>query len=158
MLAGMPGPIELRWARDEGDVRVAFEIRDRVFCVEQGVPRNEEIDALDEHALHLLAVERDEAGDRALGTLRLLLEGERARIGRVAVEAGERHRGVASRMLRLALARAGDEGVARVRLASQLVAVALYERAGFAVESEPFDDAGIPHVWMGRSLAPASQA
>jgi predicted GNAT family N-acyltransferase len=154
MLAGMAGAIELRWARGEGDVRTAFEIRDRVFCVEQGVPRDEEIDALDEHALHLLAVERDEAGDRALGTLRLLLEGERARIGRVAVEADERHRGVASRMLELALARAGDEGVVHVRLASQIVAAPLYERAGFVVESEPFDDAGIPHVWMARSLAP----
>lgn len=34
--------------------------------------------------------------------------------------------------------------------------VALYERAGFAVESDVFEEAGIPHVWMGRALdAPA---
>jgi predicted GNAT family N-acyltransferase len=154
----MAGPIELRWARDQDDVRAAFAIRDRVFCVEQGVPREEEIDALDEHALHLLAVEPCETGERALGTLRLLLEDERARIGRVAVEADERHRGVASRMLELALVRAGEEGVGQVRLASQIVAAPLYERAGFAVESEPFDDAGIAHVWMGRSLTPPPQA
>ncbi len=46
----------------------------------------------------------------------------------------------------------------RVRLAAQLVAVALYEQAGFAVESEQFEEAGIAHVWMGRSLAPPAGA
>jgi predicted GNAT family N-acyltransferase len=152
----MAGSLELRWARDEDDVRAAFEIRDRVFCVEQGVPPEEEVDALDEDALHLLALERDESGERALGTLRLLLEDERARIGRVAVVVDARHRGIASRMLELALARAGEERVAHVRLASQIVATPLYQRSGFVVESEPFDDAGIPHVWMGRALADAS--
>ena len=152
----MAGSLELRWARDEDDVRAAFAIRDRVFCVEQGVPPEEEVDALDEDALHLLALERDESGERALGTLRLVLEDERARIGRVAVVADARHRGIASRMLELALARAGEEHVAHVRLASQIVATSLYQRSGFAVESEPFDDAGISHVWMGRALADAS--
>jgi predicted GNAT family N-acyltransferase len=41
--------------------------------------------------------------------------------------------------------------------ASQLGATALYEHAGFAVESEPFKDAGIDHVWMGLRLAAESE-
>jgi predicted GNAT family N-acyltransferase len=44
----------------------------------------------------------------------------------------------------------------RVRLASQLEARSVYERAGFAVESEPFEEAGIEHVWMGLRLAPGA--
>ena len=61
-----------------------------------------------------------------------------------------RRRGVALRMLELALDAARAQRIARVRLAAQLDAVALYEKAGFAVESEPFEEAGIAHVWMGQ--------
>jgi predicted GNAT family N-acyltransferase len=164
-LARVAGEIEIRWARGPDDVAAAFRVREQVFCVEQGVPREEELDGLDEQALHLLAFERHEPagaagsreqsdGERPIGTLRLLLAREQAKIGRVAVEADRRRRGLASQMLERALARARDSGARRARLAAQVVAVALYERAGFAVESEPFDDAGIAHVWMGRSLAP----
>jgi predicted GNAT family N-acyltransferase len=157
-LAGVAGEIEIRWARAADDVAAALRIREQVFCVEQGVPLEEEIDGLDDRALHLLAFDAGEDAsdgdddDRAIGTLRLLLDGEQAKIGRVAVRAERRHRGIASRMLEQALERAHERGARRARLAAQLVAVALYERAGFAVESEPFDDAGIAHVWMGRSL------
>jgi predicted GNAT family N-acyltransferase len=152
MLAGVGGEIELRWARGSEDVDAALRIREQVFCVEQGVPREEELDELDEQALHLLAFD----GERAVGTLRLVLLGGDAKIGRVAVEADRRHRGIASRMLALALTRARHEGARCVRLAAQIVAVALYEQAGFAVEpGGPFDDAGIPHVWMSQRLTSA---
>jgi predicted GNAT family N-acyltransferase len=55
-------------------------------------------------------------------------------------------------MLAEALAEAQRRGCTRARLASQVEVVPLYERAGFAVESEVFEEAGIPHVWMGRPL------
>lgn len=141
-------PIELRWIADERDFDAALAIRVRVFCGEQGVPDDEEPDEHDAAALHLLALD----GDRPVGTLRVLRSGDVARIGRVAVEADRRHRGIASRMLELALQRARAEGASSARLAAQVVATPLYERAGFAVESEPFEEAGIAHVWMGRPL------
>jgi predicted GNAT family N-acyltransferase len=89
-----------------------------------------------------------------VGTLRLLLGGGVAKVGRVAVERDWRRRGIASRMLNLALARARERGCQQARLASQLDATALYERAGFIVESDPFEEAGIAHVWMSRRLTP----
>ena len=87
-----------------------------------------------------------------VGTLRLLLVEETAKIGRVAVEREWRRRGLALAMLELALERARQRGSTRARLAAQVEAVELYRRAGFAVESEPFQEAGIAHVWMGREL------
>jgi predicted GNAT family N-acyltransferase len=142
--------IEIRWAEGQQDFADALAIRVRVFCEEQGVPRDEEPDELDAHALHLLALDAGSA--RAVGTLRLLIDGRRARIGRVAVEADRRHRGIASRMLAAALEQAREHGATSARLAAQVVAVSLYERSGFAVESQPFEEAGIDHVWMGRRL------
>jgi ElaA protein len=144
--------ITIRWATGPEDLGGALAVREQVFCREQGVPRSEELDGLDGDALHLVALQVD--GTRVIGTLRLLLAGGTAKIGRVAVERDARRRGVASRMLEEALARARERGCRQARLAAQVEATGLYERAGFAIESEPFDEAGISHVWMGRTLTP----
>jgi len=117
------------------------------------VPLEEEIDGLDDSAEHLVALAPVEDGERVIATLRLLVNGDSAKIGRVAVQRDWRRRGIAARMLQMALLRACERGCRRARLAAQLDAVALYEHAGFAVESEEFEEAGIPHVWMGRALA-----
>jgi predicted GNAT family N-acyltransferase len=129
-------------------------VREQVFCREQGVSKEEELDGLDDQALHLVAVGPE--GDRVIGTLRVLLAGREAKIGRVAVERRWRCRGIASRMLEMALAGARERGCSRARLAAQVQATHLYEQAGFAIESEPFEEAGIAHVWMGRRLEPTS--
>jgi predicted GNAT family N-acyltransferase len=145
--------IPIRWAAGPEDVSGALAVRERVFCLEQGVPQEEELDELDDQALHLVALEHEDGG--VIATLRLLCETEDAKIGRVAVDRAWRRRGIAARMLGLALARARELGCRRARLAAQLEAVALYEAAGFAVQSEVFQEAGIEHVWMGRELGEA---
>ncbi len=145
--------IPIRWATGADDVRGAVEVRERVFCGEQGVPRAIEIDGLDDDASHLVALAPDSG--RVIATLRLLVAGEGARVGRVAVERAFRRRGIGSRMLAAALAAARERGCTEARLAAQLDATALYERAGFEVESEPFEEAGIQHVWMSCRLEPA---
>jgi predicted GNAT family N-acyltransferase len=151
MLACVPAEdVDIRWAGAPEHVSGAMAVRIEVFCGEQGVPYSEERDPLDDQALHLVALEP--GGDSVVATLRLLSEGDAARIGRVAVLAPYRRRGIASRMLALAVRRAGEQGYVRARLAAQIRASQLYEQAGFSVESEPFDEAGIPHVWMGRAL------
>jgi predicted GNAT family N-acyltransferase len=138
--------ISMRWAQGPEDLRAAVLLREEVFCREQGVPFSEERDGLDHRALHLLALAPGAC--EAVGTLRVLVAHGEAKIGRVAVERGRRRRGVASRMLALAIDRARECGCEVVRLASQLEATALYEHAGFTVASETFEEAGIPHVWM----------
>jgi predicted GNAT family N-acyltransferase len=147
---------EIRWAGGEQDVRGALAVREQVFCREQGVPREEEIDGRDGDALHLVALAPDDG--RVIGTLRLLIDVGTAKVGRVAVERDWRGRRVASRMLALALVQARERGCVKARLAAQLTATGVYRRAGFVVESEPFEDAGIAHVWMGLSLTACDPA
>jgi predicted GNAT family N-acyltransferase len=142
----------IRWAVGSDDLSGALAVRDRVFCGEQGVPKDEEVDLLDEQALHLVALDPD--GGMVIGTLRLLISGGEAKIGRVAVEREWRRRGIASRMLRTALEAASGRGCTSARLAAQLQATGLYEALGFAVNSTTFEEAGIPHVWMERRLEP----
>lgn len=147
-----PTDVGIRWAAGARDLEGAIAVREQVFCREQGVPREEELDGRDAEALHLVAL--DPATDRVIATLRLLHEGARAKVGRVAVERDWRRQGIAARMLQLALSRARSLGATEVRLAAQLEAKSLYEQAGFVVESERFEEAGIPHVWMGLRFAP----
>jgi predicted GNAT family N-acyltransferase len=140
----------VRWSEGAADLEGAIELRRLVFCGEQGVPEQEELDGRDGEALHLVALEPGTAD--VIGTLRLLFDGDTAKVGRVAVERSWRGRGLASRMLEEALTVARGHSATRARLASQLEVVPLYERAGFEVESGVFEDAGIPHVWMSRPL------
>jgi predicted GNAT family N-acyltransferase len=132
----------------------AIALREQVFCLEQGVPVEEELDGYDAQALHLVAL--DAAGEHVIGTLRLLFDGDLVKVGRVAVERASRGQGIAAHMLETALQEARARGARRARLASQLDVVALYEGAGFRVESDVFEEAGIPHVWMGRQLDPSA--
>ena len=143
--------VVIRWASAPEDLRGAIALRRRVFCGEQGVAPSDELDGLDDQADHLVALSPG-VPPRVIATLRLLFDGERAKVGRVAVEPEWRRRGIASRMLEQALVRARERGCREARLASQLTATELYERAGFTVQSETFEEAGIPHVWMGRAL------
>lgn len=149
-MSDAPAQPLVRWvAQGSPELAGAFALREAVFYGEQRVPREEELDGEDERAQHLVAL--DPRGERVVGTLRLLIDGPRAKVGRVAVAREWRRRGVASRMLALALARAREQGCTHARLAAQIRAKALYERAGFQVQSQPFVEAGIPHVWMGRA-------
>jgi predicted GNAT family N-acyltransferase len=147
----MNAEAEIRWARDARERDGALALRYEVFCREQGVPPSEELDGLDDLALHLVALAGEDA--RVIGTLRLLLDGGTAKVGRVAVARDWRRRGIAARMLAAAIAVARERGCAHARLAAQTDAIALYEQAGFAVCSPPFHEAGIEHVWMQRPLA-----
>jgi len=144
--------IDVRWAAAPAELAGAIAVREKVFCEEQGVSRAEELDGLDDDSRHVVAI--DTHSDRVIGTTRLRVSGADARVGRVAVARDWRRRGVASRMLELALGGAREQGCTSARLAAQMQATALYERAGFAVESdEPFDEAGIAHLWMSRRLS-----
>lgn len=141
--------VEIRWTQDAAELAGALVVRERVFCDEQGVPRELEIDEFDAGAQHLVAVD----GGEVVGTLRLLSGGGRAKVGRVAVLASHRRRGIARSMLEMAVQRARELGCREASLASQVYATALYEAVGFAVDSEEFDEVGIAHVWMRLALA-----
>jgi predicted GNAT family N-acyltransferase len=120
-------------------------IRLEVFVGEQQVPETEEWDADDAVSVHALATLNREP----VGTGRLNPAGK---IGRIAVVAGMRGRGIGATILRRLLDEALRRGIRGPYLHAQLQAVPFYEKFGFACEGEVFDEAGIPHVRMRRAL------
>jgi predicted GNAT family N-acyltransferase len=145
----MSEEVLLRWAEGEADMQGALAVRMRVFCEEQGVSVEEELDGRDDEAQHLVAVA---PGGEVVGTLRLLFSEDAVKVGRVAVERAWRGSGIAGRMLEMALEESTRRGAGLARLASQVEVIELYRQAGFEVSSDVFEEAGIPHVWMVRAL------
>ena len=139
---------EVRPARDAAEVGAALALRHAVFVVEQHVPLDEEIDEHDGRALHLVAVD----DGAVVGTCRLVVEGETVRLGRLAVAGDSRRRGIASRLIAEAEARARALGATHVALAAQTGALRLYSRLGYTAYGERFMDAGIEHVMMDKRL------
>lgn len=132
---------EVAWT-DAAD-RLA-RIRREVFVVEQQVAEELEWDGADGACRHVLALDE---GGRPIGTGRLLPDGH---IGRMAVLAAHRGKGVGRALLAALIGIAQARGDAEVILNAQTHAIGFYRRSGFEVTSAEFMDAGIPHVQMRR--------
>ncbi len=135
------------WQLAPADVR---NIRQTVFVDEQKVPPELEWDDTDEIADHYLMVLPD---NTPAGVARLFstLE-ETAHIGRMAILPAHRGKGLGEVLLRHLVSEA-SERFTELQLSAQEHAIPFYQRSGFHVCSDLYDDAGIPHVDM-RCLAP----
>jgi ElaA protein len=144
-LTGMP-KITTGWQRfEELSADLLYEVlrlRQSIFVVEQGSPYAD-LDGLDQDAWHLLL-----RADGALsGYLRLIQMPPR--IGRVAIAAHLRQRGLGRRLMKEALRFCAEHFPGQeIVLAAQLHLVPFYEAVGFAVASDPYDDFGVFHVEM----------
>ena len=122
-------------------------VRTAVFIVEQRIPADLEWDADDARSIHALALDAD---GTPIGCGRLLPDGH---VGRMAVLASWRGRGVGAALLTRLVAAEQARGDARVVLNAQVQAMPFYARFGFAPVGAPFVEAGIPHQAMARALA-----
>lgn len=126
----------------------ALAVRIAVFVDEQGIPREEELDEYDEGAVHCVAYE----GGEAVGAGRLVLLDGYGKIGRMATLAEYRGRGVGAGVLRTLEDEGAVRGVREFRLSAQVTARRFYERAGYAATGDIYDEVGIPHVAMTKTI------
>ncbi|WP_295532006.1 YbgC/FadM family acyl-CoA thioesterase [uncultured Pseudacidovorax sp.] len=129
----------------------AGALRRAVFVEEQGIPETLEWDDDDARCLH--GVARNRLG-HAIATGRLLPADEAgvARIGRMAVARVLRGEGHGERVLRALEDAARARGDTAVALHAQRSAERFYARLGYEPVGEPFEEAGIAHVTMQRTL------
>jgi len=139
---------EVRRVEGEREMEAALDLRHEVFCIEQGVPEQEELDGRDHEGIHLVAISDGEL----LGTCRLLLVGATGQFSRLAVRRSARRRGIATALLELADQEARAAGARRIVLHAQTYAQELYELAGYRTRGRVFREAGIEHVAMEKLL------
>ncbi|MEQ9483496.1 GNAT family N-acetyltransferase [Coleofasciculus sp. F4-SAH-05] len=124
-------------------------VRRSVFHIEQGVDPALDLDGKDETADHILAY----VENQAVGTVRVrYLDHQTAKIERLAVLSDFRGRGIGNTLMEEALNMAANQQINTVVIHAQDYVKSLYLKLGFVPEGERFDEAGISHVKMIKSL------
>ncbi len=132
----------------ESDLELCRRVRHEVFVLGQGVPEDLEVDGLDPGCTHFVA--RLEA--RVIGTARLRDADGNAKAERVAVLETARGAGAGRALMQVLEAEARARGYSCVILSAQEAVIPFYERLGYALESERFFEAGIPHRKMRKII------
>ena len=130
------------------EVYELLKLRFKVFVMEQGCHYLDP-DGIDYLAIHIFIKNDDES---MAACLRLFPEEEQGvwHLGRVI--AASRGKGVGKMILEATAEEAKRQGASCLRLEAQVRVIGFYEKCGYSVCSEPFDEAGIPHVKMEMKL------
>jgi predicted GNAT family N-acyltransferase len=154
--------LTVRPARNAAEIAAARDLRVRVFCDEQGVDREVELDGLDQEATQIVAL--DETGVIATCRLRFIQQVRPnvkprtrrnqlvCRLERMAVERRCRGEGAGSRLLEAAEQEALRQGATSMLLHAQRRAEGFYAAAGYETEGEPFIEERIEHIAMTKPL------
>jgi len=126
------------WDKLEQDAKF---IRKQVFIIEQNIPEEEEWDDQDMISDHFVVYDQDQP----IATARLLQNNS---VGRVAVLKTYRGQGI-GRMIMLEIIRQAHQQDRKfLQLSSQVHAISFYEKIGFSIQGDAYDECGIPHIKM----------
>ncbi|MFZ2587863.1 MAG: GNAT family N-acetyltransferase [Alphaproteobacteria bacterium] len=126
-------------------------VRHEVFVVGQNIPHNLEQDGKDTQAPTFHVVAKD--GTTPVGTARVVFpKPNQAKIGRMAVLESQRGKGIAKLLMAEVLKELERRNIPFAALSAQKYVANLYEHFGFEVVGDEYIEAGIPHVYMTKSL------
>src|SRR5699024_3554669 len=141
--------MELKIKDDEKYYNQCLEIRKEVFVEEQNVPMEMEVDEYEKESVNILLT----LDYRPLGTVRYRDIGEGLiKVERMAVRKIARGLHLGQALMNFVHIHAEENGYIRAKLGAQVHAIMFYEKLGYHVASDEFDDAGIPHKYMEKEL------
>lgn len=134
--------IKINQIRSKKNLEHAFLIRRQVFCIEQNVPEEIEMDEFDDVATHILAY----VHEKPVGTARWRFSAEGAKMERFAVLKEYRGKGVGEALVKYILNELKESDF--IYLNAQETVIGFYEKFGFAAVGNRFLEAEIPHKKM----------
>ena len=134
--------IEIKQITNSADTEQSFAIRRQVFCIEQNVSEEIEMDEFDEDATHILAY----IDNKPIGTARWRFTEDGAKMERFAVLIEYRGKGVGETLVNYTLGKLKDYDY--IYLNAQESVIKFYEKFGFDVVGDRFYEADIPHKMM----------
>ncbi len=130
------------------DYSKSATIRIKVFVEEQGIPVENEMDEHDAFAWHIVLYRDADP----VGSGRIYIENDTAKLGRLAVMKHERGNGYATMICNALIEVAKRENAKLVTLNSQSYVASLYDKMGFIRCGDEFLEEGIPHIRMDLEL------
>lgn len=144
--ASRPAEFSVRTAHWRADREALLAVRVPVFVDEQHVPAEIEVDELDPACIHALALA---PAGVPIGAARL---DDTGHIGRVAVAAQWRRRGVGASLMAHLTEIARERRMPTIELSAQVGAIQFYEALGYRAEGPVYVEAGIDHRRMRLEL------
>ena len=145
----MADDLTIRQVETEEEFEAAIAVRFRVFVAEQSIPPEEELDEADATATHAIAL----CQGAVVGTGRLVWRDDgSALIGRMAVDAQWRRKGVGGEILKFLEDFARKQGLTRSVLHAQEYVKSFYAAHGYQQHGDTFLEVDIPHVEMRKEL------
>lgn len=139
------GPVE--YGSPEYDLTV--ELRREVLRRHLGLDFSPQQLAVEEGDVHLAHIE-DES---VLGCLILSKVDDRTlRMRQVAIHPDHQRRGLGLNLVEAAEVAAGEQGFRKIVLHARETAVPFYLRLGYRIEGESFEEVGLPHRAMTKSI------
>ena len=126
------------WDQLQQDAKL---IRKLVFISEQNIPEQDEWDDQDAISQHFVVYDQNQP----IATARLLANNS---VGRVAVLKVYRGQGIGRLIMLEIIAYAQAQKRPSLQLSSQVHAVSFYEKLGFSIQGDEYDECGIPHIEM----------
>ena len=124
-----------------------LRFRQEIFVVEQK-SWYLDADGLDQSSLHLLVLDKG----ILIGYLRLTPPGEKypeTSIGRVSINEGYRGKRLGDHLLNMGIEKGREVyGSGSYRISAQEYLISYYEKHGFKVKGNPYDEDGISHIEM----------
>ncbi|HBO71256.1 MAG TPA: GNAT family N-acetyltransferase [Acinetobacter sp.] len=126
------------WDQLQQDAKL---IRKLVFISEQNIPEQDEWDDQDAISQHFVVYDHNQP----IATARLLANNS---VGRVAVLKAYRGQGIGRLIMLQIIAYAQAQKRPSLQLSSQVHAISFYEKLGFSIQGDEYDECGIPHIEM----------
>ena len=137
--------IELKRIDQEQDLKAAYNIREKVFVIEQQVPADAEYDQYESTAKHYLAT----YVGVPCGAARWRVTDKGIKLERFAVLSEYRNKNVGAKLLEAVLKDVKrDYPEKQIYLHAQLPAVNFYKRHSFEAEGDMFSECDIQHYKM----------
>ena len=137
--------IQIKKITSQEDFQRCLDIRTKIFVDGQKVPVSEELDGKDESSDHYLLF----VDSHPVGVTRVRFIENDAKIERVAILESYQGQGFGKMIMQKILSDLKQHPrVDMIKLSSQVHAIPFYEKLGFKVCSEAYEDAGIPHKDM----------
>ena len=141
--------MNIKIVSEQQELEQVFSVRTEVFVNEQNVPVEEEIDHLEDESTHFLVTD-DEGNPVGAGRFRVVDGG--GKVERICIIPEFRSKGVGKALMNAIEQYALSKQIEILKLNAQNQAIPFYEKLGYAVTSDEFMDAGIPHHAMKKHI------